>query len=128
MDSIDLEIINLLKSNSRLTHKEIGQQIHLTGQAVGTRITRLVDQGNIEKFTVTVKEKNTQIIQLLLNGDYFQLVKNYCANFSQIEQLYPTSGQACAIIIAHFNKNSYDSFLIGLDKWARYQVDTVIEK
>ncbi len=45
LDPIDLKIIALLKQDSRLTNKEIGQRVHRTGQAVGARIAQLMDAG-----------------------------------------------------------------------------------
>ena len=39
LDPIDLKIIELLKQDSCLSHKEIGQRVYRTGQAVGARIT-----------------------------------------------------------------------------------------
>jgi Lrp/AsnC family leucine-responsive transcriptional regulator len=33
----------VLKQDSRLTNKEIGQRVHRTGQAVGARIAQLMD-------------------------------------------------------------------------------------
>lgn len=38
IDQIDRTIIHLLQNNSQLTNKAIGQQVHLTGQALGQRI------------------------------------------------------------------------------------------
>lgn len=49
LDPIDLKIIELLKQDSRLSHKEIGQRVHRTGQAVGARIAQLMDAGFIKK-------------------------------------------------------------------------------
>jgi Lrp/AsnC family leucine-responsive transcriptional regulator len=40
-----LLVIALLKQDSRLTNKEIGQRVHRTGQAVGARIAQLMDHG-----------------------------------------------------------------------------------
>lgn len=48
LDPIDLKIIALLKQDSRLTNKEIGQRVHRTGQAVGARIAQLMDAGVIK--------------------------------------------------------------------------------
>ena len=44
MDQLNLTILSLLKQDSRLSNKEIGAQVHLTGQAVGQRINHLIDQ------------------------------------------------------------------------------------
>ena len=42
-DQVDLQIIRLLEENSRLKWKEIGDIVHLTGQAVAARIQKLED-------------------------------------------------------------------------------------
>ncbi len=42
MDATDREIIKWLMQNARLLWKEIGEQVHLTGQAVGARIQKLI--------------------------------------------------------------------------------------
>ena len=35
IDSIDVQILQLLNKNARIGGKEIGEKIHMTGQAVG---------------------------------------------------------------------------------------------
>ncbi|PEW97993.1 hypothetical protein CN446_11385 [Bacillus cereus] len=40
-DSTDFKIIKLLQENARMNWKEIGEIVHLTGQAVGKRINKL---------------------------------------------------------------------------------------
>ena len=58
LDETDRKIIDSLKINSRLSWKEIGRTVHMTGQAVAARIERLTDSGVIRKFTIdTDKEK-----------------------------------------------------------------------
>ena len=58
LDETDRKIIDSLKNNSRLSWKEIGRTVHMTGQAVAARIERLTDSGVIRKFTIdTDKEK-----------------------------------------------------------------------
>jgi predicted HTH transcriptional regulator len=57
MDQIDEKILALLQENSRLTNKEIGAQVFLSGQAVGNRIGALIDAGIIEKFTISLNRK-----------------------------------------------------------------------
>ena len=52
IDRTDLEIIQLLQANSRLQWREIGEQVHLTGQAVANRIRRLEELGIILGYTV----------------------------------------------------------------------------
>lgn len=48
LDQTDLAILKLLQQNSRMQWREIGEQVHLTGQAVGHRIRKMEEQGIIE--------------------------------------------------------------------------------
>ncbi|WP_443029705.1 AsnC family transcriptional regulator [Sporolactobacillus sp. KGMB 08714] len=41
-----------MKENSRLTWKELGERVHLTGQAVRARVERLVEGKKIRRFTM----------------------------------------------------------------------------
>ncbi|WP_205757149.1 winged helix-turn-helix transcriptional regulator [Macrococcoides goetzii] len=52
MDYTDLKILKILRENSRLTNKEIGEKIHMISQAVGNRINQLIERGEISKFTI----------------------------------------------------------------------------
>ena len=57
IDQIDLQIIQLLKENSRLQWKEIGELIHMTGQGVAARIHKMEEMGLIEGYTLKINEK-----------------------------------------------------------------------
>ena len=47
LDHIDYQILQLLSENARIQWKDLGNQIHMTGQAVGNRIKKLEDNGVI---------------------------------------------------------------------------------
>lgn len=40
IDNIDFQVLRLLSENSRFQWKELGEQIHMTGQAVGNCIKK----------------------------------------------------------------------------------------
>jgi Lrp/AsnC family leucine-responsive transcriptional regulator len=50
------EILSLLKKNSRLQWREIGEIVHLTRQAVANRIRKMEDMGTIEGYTVKLNQ------------------------------------------------------------------------
>lgn len=52
LDHTDLEILRLLKDNSRLQWRDIGEAVHLSGPAVAHRVQRLEKTGVIRRFTV----------------------------------------------------------------------------
>lgn len=56
IDSIDFQILQLLNKNARIQWKEIGEKIHMTGQAVGNRIKKMEDNGIIKAYSIVVDE------------------------------------------------------------------------
>ncbi|MED4204969.1 Lrp/AsnC family transcriptional regulator [Neobacillus mesonae] len=56
LDKIDLQILRILSGNSRIQWKDLGEQIHMTGQAVGNRIKKLEDSGIIRAYTLIIDE------------------------------------------------------------------------
>ena len=129
LDPIDLKIIALLKHDSRLTHKQIGQHVHRTGQTVGARIAQLMDAGIIKNYTITIGYEYKQFIQLFLNEqqafiEIEQLVKQY----PQIDECFKTLGNGCYMIVSHFNPSEFNQFIEKLSQWSRYSVETVMRE
>ena len=56
LDPTDRLILEALQANSRITMKELGAHVHLTGQATATRVKKLEDLGIIEGYTIRVNE------------------------------------------------------------------------
>jgi Lrp/AsnC family leucine-responsive transcriptional regulator len=50
LDHTDMSILNELSKNSRIKMKELGEKVHLTGQAAASRVAKLEDQGVIERY------------------------------------------------------------------------------
>lgn len=126
MDYTDLEILKLLRENSRLTNKEIGEKIHMTGQAVGSRINQLIERGHISKFTIMQNYKDTQYIRVFLNGSFYSQIESLVKQYDEIEEFQKVSGQACYYIKSHFNNDELREFIQLLSKYARYTVEFVV--
>jgi Lrp/AsnC family transcriptional regulator, leucine-responsive regulatory protein len=56
LDNIDFQILRLLTENSRIQWKDLGEQIHMTGQAVGNRIKKLEESGVIKAYSLIIDE------------------------------------------------------------------------
>ena len=54
LDPTDHQILAVLTKNARLQWREIGEQVHLTGQAVANRIRRMEALGVIKHYTVAL--------------------------------------------------------------------------
>jgi Lrp/AsnC family leucine-responsive transcriptional regulator len=57
MDDIDQQILEMLKSNGRMTSSEISKVIHLSVPAITERIRKLEKSGVINQFTVKLNRK-----------------------------------------------------------------------
>ncbi|MFD3257305.1 Lrp/AsnC family transcriptional regulator [Paenibacillus lentus] len=57
MDEIDLQILQMLKANSRITSSEISKVIHLSIPSIAERIRKLEKNGIIEQFTVKLNRR-----------------------------------------------------------------------
>lgn len=126
MDQLDEAILQILATDSRLTNKKIGEQVHLTGQAVGNRIIKLREQGILKKFTVSINYPSRQFIRLFMKSADFAAAEASVNQFDEVEEFYKVSGQACYVVIAHFSNEQLNQFIECISKWARYSVETVL--
>ena len=56
IDNTDMHILKELTKNSRITMKELGEKVHLTGPATSARVAKLEDNGIIEGYTIKVNQ------------------------------------------------------------------------
>lgn len=126
MDSMDKKIIEILQENSRLTNKEIGVMIHLTGQAVGNRIIKLVENGIIRKFSVEIEYPKNQFIRVFMDRNNFSDFEQFVNSYEAVSSIYKVSGQACYMVIGHFLDDSLNEFIQEISKYGRYSVEAVV--
>lgn len=134
IDQTDIEILKLLGENSRIQWKELGQKIHLTGQAVGNRIRRLEDTGIIEQYTIAINRIKlgqivTAFVTVFVETSNHQEFKNFFQKEEAISEVHRTSGDGCYLLKTHFASNEeLDRFLGRLLKYGNYRVNLSIGK
>jgi Lrp/AsnC family leucine-responsive transcriptional regulator len=134
MDDIDFQILELLKENSRKPWKEIGETVHMTGQAVGNRIRRMEDDGIIEQYTIAVNElklgKNIQaFITVFLKSNHHLDFQKYLKANPDIKEVHRISGEGCYMIKASIsNQLALNRTLDEILKFANYRVNISIGK
>jgi Lrp/AsnC family leucine-responsive transcriptional regulator len=102
-DCTDLEILKLLKENSRLQWKEVGEKVHLTGQAVAARIKKLKDLGIIEGFTVALNSEKlgnrvTCFISVHMKSNDHFVFQQFIRGREEITEAHRTSGGGCYML------------------------------
>lgn len=135
LDNTDLLILKVLSENSRITMKELGQKVHLTGQAASTRVARLEDNGIIEGYTVKVNEVKLgyyihTFINIFTKSTYHEPYLTFIrTQENYILNNYKISGDSCYILECKFPSNEQlDEFLVSLNQHANYKLSIVIKK
>lgn len=126
MDIIDKKILDILSQNSKFTHKEIGEKIHMTGQAVGLRILKLQQKGIIHHFSIVINYPHTQYIRFFMDSNRYIEFEKHVNQYEEITSFHKVSGQACYMLVSHFTEKNLSKFIEEISKWGRYNVETVI--
>ncbi len=104
MDNTDKIIIEELKKNSKITMKELGKKVHLSGQAASTRVMKLEDLAH----NLYLKFIDTQQDYILHN--------------------YKISGDGCYLLECNFPSNEkMDEFLVSLSEIVNYKVNIILK-
>jgi Lrp/AsnC family transcriptional regulator, leucine-responsive regulatory protein len=57
LDEIDWQILSILQVEARISFKELGQRIGLTGTAIAERVRKLEDEGIIEGYSIKLNRE-----------------------------------------------------------------------
>lgn len=128
LDNIDFQILRVLSENSRIQWKDLGEQIHMTGQAVGNRIKKLEESGVIKAYSLIVDEMKlgltyTAFVIIYMktaNHDSFIQLMN---DRNEVVEVHRVSGEACYHI--KIKVNSQEQLNLFLDKILEYGNYTV---
>ena len=101
----------------------------LTARKIGARIAQLMDAGVIKNYTIAVQYRHKQFIHLHLNEQRsFEEIENLVKQYEQIDECFKVMGNACYMIVSHFEPAELNAFIEVLSKWCRYSVETVIRE
>jgi Lrp/AsnC family transcriptional regulator, leucine-responsive regulatory protein len=135
LDNTDILILDELSKNSRITMKELGEKVHLTGPATSARVTKLEESGIIEGYTIKVNQvKMGYLVHAIIH--IFTKSTNHQPYLSFIKKLeqfiinnYKVSGESCYLLECKFPSNEIlDEFLSELSNYVSYKLSIVINK
>ncbi len=95
MDDINREILKLLKANGRLSWQQIGKSVHLTGQAVATRVQQMQDLGILKGFTIRQDFAKPQFISVFMENPDFDAFESFLQMHEDVESAHKVTGEAC---------------------------------
>jgi len=99
MDSIDLEILDVLKHHGRATVSEISKKVNLSLPAVAERIRKMEDANIIEQYTIRInREKiNRKLLAFVLvnieKAEYIQEFREAIVRYSSVLECHHIAGE-----------------------------------
>ena len=98
LNKIDMDILNLLVNDCRISYAEIAREVHLSRMAVRERVMKMIEDGVIEKFTLQLNSLKVGLdIEVFLVIGTKPMDMDYVAyelcKYPQIESVYTTTGK-----------------------------------
>lgn len=134
LDETDIKILSLLINNSRMQWREIGEQVHLTGQAVASRVRKMEDLGIIEGYTIKINENKLgksvlAFITVFMKTTDHLAFQRFIDNKEIIKEANQISGEGCYLL--RVNTSTQEELLALLHemlKYGNYRVNLSIGK
>lgn len=128
LDNIDFQILRILSENSRIQWKDLGEQIHMTGQAVGNRIKKLEENGVIKAYSLVVDEMKlglnfTAFVVIYMKTTDHDSFIRLMNDWNEVVEVHRVSGEGCYHL--KIKVNSQEKLNLFLDKILDYGNYTV---
>ncbi len=118
MQDKDVKIIDTLRENSRLSIRDIGKKTGLRPSTVHDRITKLKEEGTIEKFTVKLDNKavgENFIVFMFITTS--QDLEPAFFNNKHIKEVFGVTGEYDLVLKLKFGDiEEFNKYVIGLRK------------
>ena len=104
IDSIDRQILDLLRTDARRTVRDIASRIGLTVAPVKRRIDRLEEVGIIEGYTVKLNETKVgmgleAVVELSVVGDMdLQTILSFASQIPEVREVLTIAGDPDALV------------------------------
>lgn len=118
LDNIDFQILRLLSENARIQRKDLGEQIHMTGQAVGNRIKKLEESGVIKAYSLIVDEMKlgysyTAFVIIYMKTSNHDSFIRFANDQNEIVEAHRVSGDGCYHLKVKVNSQEQLNLLLN---------------
>lgn len=134
MDDTDKIIMEELMKNSKITMKELGEKVHLSGQATSTRVIKHEEAGVIRGYTIdvncplygySVHAMMNIFTKDVMHQSYLKFVNS---QKDYVIHNYKISGDGCYLLECRFPTNEVmDEFLVNLNKYVNYKLTIILK-
>lgn len=101
MDSIDQQILQVLRRDSRTPYTEIAEAVGTSEGTVRNRVERMLDEGVIERFTVSTRTGNVKAmieVSVDVNVDT-NAVCDRIAEWEEVDFVWMVSGEEDIVLV-----------------------------
>ncbi|HBF37795.1 MAG TPA: transcriptional regulator [Firmicutes bacterium] len=132
LDATDFAIIDLLKKNARIGWRDIGEQVHLTGQAVGGRIRKMEELGLIKGYSAVLDDSKlgkavTAFVTVYMKTTDHPEFHRFIKARSVVVEAHRISGDGCYLLKVKATSNEeLNELLDALLKFGNYRVSLSI--
>ncbi len=101
MDSLDRDILNVLRRDARMPYTEIASTVDTSEGTVRNRVDRLVDNGVIERFTVSTRTGNVKaMVEISVAVDVDTTAVSECmAEWDEVDFVWQVSGEEDIVLV-----------------------------
>ncbi|GAB7095700.1 Lrp/AsnC family transcriptional regulator [Halolamina litorea] len=101
MDELDREILNILRRDARTPYTEIAEQVGTSEGTVRNRVEGMVEDGVIERFTVTTRTGNVKaMIEISVAMDVnTDEVGSRLAEWEEVDFVWQVSGEDDIVLV-----------------------------
>ena len=135
IDDVDLLILQHLLDHSLRSHREIGELVHLTGQAVGARVRKLQNLGVIDGYTLRWNPEriglqvHAFITVFMPSNTAHQAFRQFVQSREEIQELHRVSGEGCYWMRVRIgNGAELNQLLEDVLRFGNYKLSLSIEK
>jgi len=113
MDDLDQRLLGLLRTNARLPVASLAESLKVSRATVRARLDRLIEQGVVQGFTVTLKSAASAnmmraIVMIAIEGPGADRIVRRLIGFPELRHLYTTNGRWD--IVAELETGSLEAF------------------
>jgi DNA-binding Lrp family transcriptional regulator len=101
MDSLDRDILDILRRDARTPYTEIASAVETSEGTVRNRVERLIDDGIIERFTISTRTGNVKAmveIGVAVDVDTTE-VSSRMAEWNEVDFVWQVSGEADIVLV-----------------------------
>lgn len=134
LNDIDFQILRLLSENSRIQWKDLGEQIHMTGQAVGNRIKKLEESGVIKAYSLIVDEMKlglsyTAFIIIYMKTANHDSFIHFVNDQDEVVEAHRISGEGCYHLTVKIkSQEKLNLFLNQILEFGNYSLNLSIQQ